>query len=57
MSDQQSETTFDARVERPASGGAVGRAPDGRVTFVRYALPGELVRVDVNETTSQLLSR
>jgi tRNA/tmRNA/rRNA uracil-C5-methylase (TrmA/RlmC/RlmD family) len=52
MSDQQSETTFDVRVERPASGGGVGRAPDGRVTFVRYALPGELVRVEVNETTS-----
>jgi tRNA/tmRNA/rRNA uracil-C5-methylase (TrmA/RlmC/RlmD family) len=52
VSEQQSETTFDVRVERPASGGAVGRAPDGRVTFVRYALPGELVRVDVNEATS-----
>jgi tRNA/tmRNA/rRNA uracil-C5-methylase (TrmA/RlmC/RlmD family) len=52
MSDQQSETIFDVRVERPASGGGVGRAPDGRVTFVRYSLPGELVRVEVNETTS-----
>ncbi len=52
MSDPQSETTFDVRVERPASGGGVGRAPDGRVTFVRYSLPGELVRVEVNETTS-----
>jgi tRNA/tmRNA/rRNA uracil-C5-methylase (TrmA/RlmC/RlmD family) len=52
VSDQQSETTFDVRVERPASGGGVGRAPDGRVTFVRYALPGELVRVEVNESTS-----
>ncbi len=52
MSDEPSETTFDVRVERPASGGGVGRAPDGRVTFVRYSLPGELVRVDVKETTS-----
>lgn len=52
MSDQKSQTTFEVRVERPASGGGVGRAPDGRVTFVRYALPGELVRVDVNEATS-----
>ncbi len=49
---ERSETTFDVRVERPASGGGVGRAPDGRVIFVRYALPGELVRVDVNEATS-----
>ncbi|HEY1762196.1 MAG TPA: TRAM domain-containing protein [Acidimicrobiales bacterium] len=52
MSDLQSETNFDVRVERPASGGGVGRAPDGRVTFVRYSLPGELVLVEVNETTS-----
>jgi tRNA/tmRNA/rRNA uracil-C5-methylase (TrmA/RlmC/RlmD family) len=52
MSDEQSETTFDVRVERPASGGGVGRAPDGRVTFVRYSLPGELVRAEVKETTS-----
>src|ERR1700722_13550229 len=52
MSDQQSETTFDVRVERPASGGGVGRAPDGRVTFVRYSLPDELVRAEVKETTS-----
>jgi len=52
MADQLSETTFDVRVERPASGGGVGRAPDGRVTFVRHSLPGELVRVEVKETTS-----
>ncbi|HEV7958750.1 MAG TPA: TRAM domain-containing protein [Acidimicrobiales bacterium] len=52
MSDQQSEGSFDVRVERPASGGGVGRAPDGRVTFIRFALSGELVRVEVNEVTS-----
>jgi len=40
------------RVERPASGGAVGRAEDGRVIFVRHALPGELVRVAITEATS-----
>ena len=40
------------RVDRPATGGAVGRAEDGRVTFVRHSLPGELVRVAVTETTS-----
>jgi tRNA/tmRNA/rRNA uracil-C5-methylase (TrmA/RlmC/RlmD family) len=35
-------------VERVAHGGScVGRAPDGRVVFVRHALPGERVRVDV----------
>lgn len=51
MSDE-SPSTFTLRVERPATGGAVGRAPDGRVTFVRNALPGELVRVEVSEATS-----
>jgi tRNA/tmRNA/rRNA uracil-C5-methylase (TrmA/RlmC/RlmD family) len=40
------------RVERPATGGGVGRLGDGRVVFVRHALPGELVRVEVTETTS-----
>jgi tRNA/tmRNA/rRNA uracil-C5-methylase (TrmA/RlmC/RlmD family) len=41
------------RLERPATGGAVGRLEDGRVVFVRHALPGELVRVDVTESTSK----
>ena len=40
------------RVERPATGGGVGRAADGRVIFVRHSLPGELVRVAITETTS-----
>jgi tRNA/tmRNA/rRNA uracil-C5-methylase (TrmA/RlmC/RlmD family) len=52
VSDEPSELTFTLRVDRPATGGGVGRAPDGRVTFVRHALPGELVRVDVRETTA-----
>ncbi len=41
------------RLERPATGGAVGRLDDGRVVFVRHGLPGELVRVDVTEVTSK----
>jgi tRNA/tmRNA/rRNA uracil-C5-methylase (TrmA/RlmC/RlmD family) len=41
------------RLERPATGGAVGRFEDGRVVFVRHALPGELVRVEITESTSR----
>ncbi len=41
------------RVERPATGGGVGRLADGRVIFVRHSLPGELVSVEVTETTSK----
>ncbi len=41
------------RIERPATGGGVGRAPDGRVSFVRNSLVGELVRVQVTEATSK----
>ena len=39
------------RIDRPATGGAVGRMDDGRVAFVRHSLPGELVRVEITETT------
>ena len=39
-------------IDRPATGGGVGRADDGRVIFVRHSLPGELVRVEVTEATS-----
>ena len=45
-------STMTVRIERPATGGGVGRAHDGRVMFVRHSLPGELVRVEVSETTS-----
>lgn len=41
------------RLERAATGGAVGRLSDGRVVFVRHGLPGELVRVRVTESTSK----
>jgi tRNA/tmRNA/rRNA uracil-C5-methylase (TrmA/RlmC/RlmD family) len=40
------------RVERPATGGGVGRADDGRVIFVRHSLPGELVGVALTESTT-----
>jgi len=43
------------RVERAATGGAVGRLDDGRVVFVRHALPGELVRVTISETNKKFL--
>ena len=34
-------------------GGCVARAPDGRVVFVRHALPGELVRAEVTGETTR----
>jgi tRNA/tmRNA/rRNA uracil-C5-methylase (TrmA/RlmC/RlmD family) len=36
-------------------GGCVGRAPDGRVVFVRHSLPGERVRARITSTTSSYL--
>jgi tRNA/tmRNA/rRNA uracil-C5-methylase (TrmA/RlmC/RlmD family) len=36
-------------------GGCVGRAPDGRVVFVRHALPGERVMARVTATTTSFL--
>jgi 23S rRNA (uracil1939-C5)-methyltransferase len=42
--------TFEVRIESLAYGGdALGRLPDGRVVFVPYAIPGELVRLRVEE--------
>jgi tRNA/tmRNA/rRNA uracil-C5-methylase (TrmA/RlmC/RlmD family) len=38
-----------------AGGGCVGRAPDGKVVFVRHSLPGERVRAQVTATTSSYL--
>ena len=40
------------RIERPATGGGVGRLSDGLVVFVRDSLPGELVEVSISERTS-----
>ena len=49
-------TEFDVTIGKPAAGGGfVGRSPDGIVTFVRHALPGERVRVRVTETSSKFL--
>jgi tRNA/tmRNA/rRNA uracil-C5-methylase (TrmA/RlmC/RlmD family) len=36
-------------------GGCVGRAPDGRVVFVRHALPGERVMARITGTTTSFL--
>lgn len=36
-------------------GGCVGRAPDGKVVFVRHALPGERVRARITASTSSYL--
>ena len=38
-----------------AGGACVARAPDGRVTFVRHALPGELVRASVTGESRRFL--
>ncbi|MGC8499109.1 MAG: class I SAM-dependent RNA methyltransferase [Acidimicrobiales bacterium] len=43
MTNATTEGSATVRIERPAVGGGVAHAPDGRVTFVRGALPGELV--------------
>lgn len=38
-----------------AGGGCVGRAPDGRVVFVRHSLPGERVIARITATTTKYL--
>ncbi len=43
------DTTFELRVDNPAHGGFVVGRHEGRVVFVRGALPGETVRVRVTE--------
>lgn len=44
---------FELRVgAMAAGGGCVGRAPDGRVVFVRHAAPGEVVRARVTQETA-----
>ncbi|HEX3946309.1 MAG TPA: TRAM domain-containing protein, partial [Acidimicrobiales bacterium] len=47
---------MEIRVGAMASGGGcVGRAPDGRVVFVRHSLPGELVEAEVTGETTRYL--
>jgi tRNA/tmRNA/rRNA uracil-C5-methylase (TrmA/RlmC/RlmD family) len=47
---------IELEVGQVAAGGAcVARAPDGRVVFVRHALPGERVRAVVTATTTSYL--
>ena len=42
------------RLERPATGGAVGHLEDGRVIFVRHAIAGELAQVALTDETSKV---
>jgi len=50
--ESRDETRETVRIERPATGGGVGHLADGRVVFVRHSLPGELVSVEVTESTT-----
>ena len=52
VGESSTDELMTVRIDRPATGGGVGRANDGRVIFVRHSLPGELVRVAVKESTS-----
>jgi tRNA/tmRNA/rRNA uracil-C5-methylase (TrmA/RlmC/RlmD family) len=50
------QDVLELQVGQVAAGGAcVARAPDGRVVFVRHALPGERVRAVVTATTTSFL--
>lgn len=44
---------LDLDIERPAPGGGVAHAPDGRVVFVRHVLVGERVRARVLDEASR----
>ncbi len=53
---RRSQPTLQLSVERPAPGGdCVAHAPDGRVAFVRGALPGETVRAVVASSNRRFL--
>jgi 23S rRNA (uracil1939-C5)-methyltransferase len=42
--------TFEVRIDNLVYGGdAIGRLPDGRVVFVPYTVPGEIVRINIVE--------
>lgn len=45
--------TFEVDIDRVAAGGTVGRLDDGRVVFVRHAIPGERVRVVLTQERSR----
>ena len=45
--------TFEVDIDRVAAGGTVGRLNDGRVVFVRHAIPGERVRVSLTQERSR----
>ena len=45
--------TFEVAIDRVAAGGTVGRLEDGRVVFVRHAIPGEKVKVALTQERSR----
>ena len=45
------EARESVRIERPATGGGVAHLSDGRVVFVRHSLPGEVVEVELTESS------
>ena len=48
--------TLEVTIDRMAHGGlGIGHAPDGRVVFARFGLPGERVRVEVTGERSSLV--
>ncbi len=49
-----STTPVPVRLERPATGGAVGHLHDGRVIFVRHGIPGELVDVAITDESAKI---
>ncbi len=42
------------KIERPATGGGVGRLSDGKVIFVKHCLPGEVVDVSITTTNAKM---
>ena len=56
MTGSHEEPDLELEVGAVAAGGAcVGRAPDGRVVFVRHCLPGERVRARITDRTAHFL--
>ncbi|MCU1634111.1 MAG: SAM-dependent methyltransferase [Micrococcaceae bacterium] len=51
-SEQDASTTAELTIERPAHGGHFVARHEGRVVFVRHALPGERVRVRFSDTAA-----